>query len=360
MENDSRRMALKFFITACLVAAMYYFVMEKIRQPIEVDGGYREIMGTFARIVAVAKHEWQGRRYIEAGFNELNRMDDMMSDYKADSELSKVNREAFANSVKVTPELFDILQKSVEYSRLSNGAFDITVGPLVDLWHKAGETNSMPDANTIAATKAKVGYEKLILDTKAQTVRFAVEGMRLDLGGIGKGYAVDKAVEAMKRKGAVGGMVDSGGNIGCFGRPAHGGSWLIGIQDPGLADSGQRIADSAGNGLAEGSQPMMVLKLVDCAVATSGDYNRFVMVGGKKVSHIIDTNSGGGAGKLSSDTIIAKTAVDADALSTAVNVLGPEKGLALIESLPDVECILITPGPDYRVIKSTEAEAYLQ
>ncbi len=312
-------MALKFFITACLVAAMYYFVMEKIRQPIEVDGGYREIMGTFARIVAVAKHERQARRYIEAGFSELVRIDKMMSDYKADSELSKVNREAFTRATKVSPELFEILQISVNYSRLSNGAFDITVGPLVDLWHKAGEANVMPDESTLAEARARVGYEKLILDANERTVRFAIAGMRLDLGGIGKGYAVDKAVEIMQRKGAIAGMVDSGGNIRCFGRPASrrglalGGpagkdAWMIGIQDPNLADSDERIADS---------QPLLVLKLnpdkIGMAVATSGDYRRFVMVGGKKVSHIIDTNSGGGAGKLSSDTIIAKTAVDADA-----------------------------------------------
>jgi thiamine biosynthesis lipoprotein len=358
MDNyNSRRIALKFFFTACLMAAMYYFVMERIRQPIEVDGGYREIMGTFARIVAVAKHERQARRYIEAGFNELRRIDVMMSDYKEDSELSKVNREAFAKPVKVSPELFEILQKSVEFSRLSNGAFDITVGPLVDLWHKAGEANAMPDANTLTATRARVGYEKLILDVNERTVRFAVAGMRLDLGGIGKGYAVDKAVEVMQRKGAIAGMVDSGGNIRCFGRPAGKDVWMVGIQDPN-AVSNERDSQ------LDTEQVLMVLKLnpdkIGMAVATSGDYRRFVTVGGKKVSHIIDTNSGGGAGKLSSDTIIAKTAVDADALSTTVNVLGPEKGLALIESLPDVECILITPGPEYRVIKSTEADEYLQ
>jgi thiamine biosynthesis lipoprotein len=247
MDNyNSRRVALKFFFTACLMAAMYYFVMEKIRQPIEVDGGYREIMGTFARIVAVAKHERQARRCIEAGFDELRRIDAMMSDYKKDSELSKVNREAFANPVKVSPELFGILQKSVEFSRLSNGAFDITVGPLVDLWHKAGEANAMPDENAIAEARSRVGYEKLILDANEQTVRFAVDGMRLDLGGIGKGYSVDKAVEAMKRNGAIAGMVDSGGNIRCFGTPAvrrglaSGGptnrdTWLVGLQDPKLA-----------------------------------------------------------------------------------------------------------------------------
>jgi thiamine biosynthesis lipoprotein len=344
MENNNRRMALKFFLTACLISAMYYFVMESIRRPVEIDGGYREIMGTFARVVAVAKNERQARRSIEAGFNEMKRIDSVMSDYKPDSQLSRVNREAFGHAVKVTPELFAVLQKSVQYSRLSNGAFDITVGPLVDLWHKAGETNSMPDENTIAETKSRVGYEKLILDANKMTVRFAVDGMRLDLGGIGKGYAVDKAVEVMRQKGATAGMVDSGGNIRCFGKPIDNDVWLVGIQDPNLVDS----------------EPIIVLKLIDMAVATSGDYRRFVMIDGKKVSHIIDTNTATGADKLASDTIIAKTAVDADALSTVVNVLGPDKGLDLIESLPGTECILITAGPDYRILKSIGADTYLQ
>jgi len=339
------------------MAAMYYFVMEKIRRPVEVDGGYREIMGTFARIVVVAKDAKQARNCIEAGFDEMRRIDSLMSDYKADSELSKVNREAFGGPVKISDELFGLLQKSVEFSQLSNGAFDITVGPLVDLWHKAGETNSMPDEIAIAAAKARVGYEKLILDANAITVRFAVDGMRLDLGGIAKGYAVDKAVEIMKQKGALAGMVDSGGNIRCFGKPTDNDSWLIGVQDPNIEGSVERIADSPdGSGL-------MVLKLnpdkIGTAVATSGDYRRFVTVGGKKVSHIIDTNTATGANKLAGDTIIAKTALEADALSTAVNVLGPEKGLELIESLSGVECILITAGPEYKVIKSNGVDAYI-
>jgi thiamine biosynthesis lipoprotein len=352
MSDNKLRIWFGVVVGICVIAAAYFFG-KLTGGPVQIDGGYREIMGTFARIVAVAKNQSKAKRCIEAGFNEMRRIDSVMSDYKADSELSKVNHEAFGGPVKVSDELFGLLQKSVDFSRLSNGAFDITVGPLVDLWHKAGETNSMPDENAIAATKARVGYEKLILDANAITVRFAVDGMRLDLGGIAKGYSVDKAVEVMKQKGAIAGMVDSGGNIFCFGKPADRDVWLIGVQDPNLADSIERIADSPdGSGL-------VILKLMDYAVATSGDYRRFVTVGGKKVSHIIDTNTASGANKLAGDTIIAPTALEADALSTAVNVLGPEKGLELIESLTGVECILITAGPEYRVIKSSRADAYI-
>jgi thiamine biosynthesis lipoprotein len=344
MDNNSRRMAAKFFFTACLLSAIYYFVAESVMPIVEVDGGSRQSMGTFARIAAVTRNPKRAKRYIEAGFNEFKRIENMMSYFKPDSELSKVNREAFARPVKVSRELFEILQTSVDYSRLSNGAFDITVGPLVDLWHKAGEVNEIPDENAIAAAKSRVGYEKLILDTNTMTVRFAVEGMRIDLGGIAKGYAVDKVVEIMKRKGATGGMVDSGGNIRCFGKPANKGEWVVGVQDPNL----------------ENDNPLMVLRLDNMAVATSGDYRRFVEAGGQKISHIIDANTAGGANKLSGDTIIAPTATGADALSTAVNVLGPEKGLELVERILDVEAILITPAPEYRVIKSSGVDEYIQ
>ena len=354
MENSSRRVAIKIAVTVVLLAGVYFFVSEKIRRPVEIDGGYREVMGTLARIVVVAKHQWQGKRCIEAGFEQLKRIDAMMSDYKNDSELSRVNREAFTNPVKVSPELFEILQKSVAFSRLSNGAFDITVGPLVDLWHKAGEANAVPDENTLAAAKARVGFEKLILDANERTVRFAVKGMRLDLGGIAKGYAVDKAVEAMRREGAIGGMVDAGGDIRCFGKPADKDTWRVGLQNPVAANP------TNSNGAIGTEQVLMVLKLNDMAVATSGDYRRFVTIGGKRYSHIIDTSPATGASKLSSDTILAANAVDADALSTAVNVMGAEKGLALVESLDGVEAILIIAGPEYKVVKSGGADTYLQ
>jgi thiamine biosynthesis lipoprotein len=359
MSENSKRICLGIIVGIFLIAAAY-FLNELATKPVQIDGGYREIMGTFVRIVAVANNARQAKKCIEAGFDEIRRIEAVCSVFKADSELSKVNREAFANPIKVSNELFGILQKSVEFSRLSNGAFDVTVGPVIDLWKKAGEANLMPSAETIGETKSRIGYEKLLLDANTQTVRFAAAGMRLDLGGIAKGYSVDRAVEVMRQKGAIAGMVDSGGNIFCFGKPLDKAVWLVGVQDPNLVDltPDNDIRGQASPQL-ENTEPMMILKLVDCAVATSGDYRRFVIVAGKKVSHIIDTNTATGANKLAGDTIIAKTALEADALSTAVNVLGPDRGLTLIESLPDVECILIT-APDYRTIKSKRVDEYLQ
>jgi len=353
VKKENIRILVAVITVICLAAILFSYIRGKrLVVPvgrIEFDGGVRQVMGTFAHIVAVADDSNTAQKCIEAGFAQLTAIDNSMSDYKSDSELSMVNRDAFKGKVKVSERLFEILQKSVEFSRDSSGAFDITVGPLVDLWHKAGEANCVPAASEIAQVRSRVGYEKLILDGNDRTVQFAVDGMRLDLGGIAKGYAVDKAVYAMQKCGAIGGMVDAGGNIRLFGCPPQGKDyWLIGLQDPAEA----RDLNS--------SKSLLVLKLNNISISTSGDYQRFVTIGGKKFSHIIDTNTGCSSRGLSSVTIIAPDAVDADALSTAVTVMGTEKGLALIETIPQVEAILISFSPEYKIIKTRGAEKFIE
>lgn len=321
----------------------------RTRGLVEVNSGYRVVMGTFSRVVVIARGEKAAQRCLEAAFEVQDRIESLLSDYQDDSELSKVNREAARGPVAVSEMTFEVLQRSVHFSKLSEGAFDVTVGPWVDLWHKAGRTNQPPTEEALAETRRKVGFDKLILDEKDRTVRFAVEGMRIDLGGIGKGYAVDRAVEAMQKQGAVGGMIDLGGNIRCFGRPPQGQThWRIGLQDPNVAPDA-----------LDPSKPLLILALTSESVATSGDYRRFVKVQGQKQSHIIDTATGKGANKLVSDTIIAADATTADALSTVVNVLGREKGLALIERLPSTAAILIPAEQGGSLVYSSGAKAYI-
>ena len=316
---------------------------------VEFDSGHRVVMGTFSRVAVIAGSERAARKCVEAAFEVQRRIEELMSYQREDSELSRINREAADKPVPVNPLTFEVLQKSVHFSKLSDGAFDVTVGPLMDLWKAAGETNEPPTEEALAEARGKVGYEKLILDEKTMTVRFAVKGMRVDLGGIGKGYAVDKSVEAMKKQGAMGGMVDLGGNIRCFGQPPRGQEyWRVGLQDPNVAPDEM-----------DDSKILLILALTEQSVATSGDYRRFVEIEGAKQSHIIDTGTGRGAGKLASDTIIAADATTADALSTAVNVLGPEAGLTLIERLPATEAILIPADKDAGMIFSSGAKAYV-
>ncbi len=342
----------RFFVIGVVLLLVAGLLYTRLSHPVPVvqDSGYRVLMGTFSRVVVIAGSARTAQVCIEAAFDVQERIESLMSYHLEDSELNKVNRYAAGQPVPVNPLTFEVLQQAGHFSKLSDGAFDVTVGPLVDLWHAAGEANLPPTEEALAEARRKVGYDKLILDEKQMTVRFAVEGMRIDLGGIAKGYAVDRAVEAMKKHGARGGMVDLGGNIRCFGQAPRGQThWRIGLQDPNVAP------DDLG-----GVKPLLVLALQDESVATSGDYRRFTKVQGEKQSHILDTHTGRGASKLTSVTILAPDAITADALSTAVSILGREKGLALIESLPNIEAILIPAGPAADLIFSPGAAAHVQ
>ncbi|MBN1507710.1 MAG: FAD:protein FMN transferase [Sedimentisphaerales bacterium] len=347
MRNNIRPV---FLAGATVVALCFVYARTTKPGSIQIDSGHRVVMGTFSRVVVIANSERTAKRCIEAAFEMQQRIEELMSYHRDDSELSRINRDAADRPVPTNPLMFEVLEKSVAFSKLSDGAFDVTVGPLVDLWKAAGEANAPPTEEALAGARAKVGYGKLVLDEKNMTVRFAVQGMRIDLGGIGKGYAVDKSVEAMKQRGAIGGMVDLGGNIRCFGRPPRGQeTWRVGLQDPNVAPED-----------VDNSRILLVLSITDQSVATSGDYRRFMNVQGQKQSHVIDATSGKGANRLVSDTVIASDATTADALSTAVNVLGPQEGLALIERLPNVEAILIPADKDAHPIFSSGAGAYVE
>ncbi|MHC4462291.1 MAG: FAD:protein FMN transferase [Planctomycetota bacterium] len=346
MNKKNVQIAIGIIAGVCLIAALYFWPEGRI----EADSGHRLVMGTFARVVAVVADSSTAKKCIDAALVEIQKVDELMSDYKSDSEISEANRDAAERAVKVSKSTYEVLQRSVEFSKLTDGAFDVTVGPLVDLWRLAADANSVPTDTELRQARSKVGYEKLILDANEMSIRFAVGGMRIDLGGIAKGYAIDKAIEAMQNCGAAGGMVDIGGDIRCFGvRAGKKDSWLVGLQDPGKA-----VEAISGRAL------LLKLKLVSRAVATSGDYQQFILIEGKRHSHIIDRRTATGARGLSSVTIIADSATDADALATAVSVMGTEKGLALIEKTPEAEAILISSRPSYKLIKTSGAEKYIE
>ncbi|MFB0525823.1 MAG: FAD:protein FMN transferase [Phycisphaerae bacterium] len=348
---NTKKKRILFIIAGAFLIIVLYF-LGRTKGLVEVDSGHRLVMGTFARVVAIAADQSTANRCIETALAEIQEVDELMSDYKSDSEISEVNRDAFRRAVKISESTYEVLQRSVEFSKLTDGAFDITIGPLVDLLRGAEKKDVTPSEDEIARAKSKVGFEKLILDQKNRTARFAIDGMRLDLGGIAKGYAVDKAIQAMQKAGAVGAMVDIGGDIRCFGKPAGGKShWLIGLQDPKAAQDSKFPAPGQ-----SGRDYLLTLKLVNGAVATSGDYQQFVLIEGKRYSHIINRRTGKSAQGLSSVTIVADNATDADALATAVSVMGAEKGLVLIEKLPETEAILITSQPKYELIKTSGAE----
>lgn len=352
MEKKDR-IFIEIIIALILGTVAVYLFFEAKEEPtigrVNVDSGKRVVMGTLAHVIAVAADSNTAERCIEAAFAKIEEIEDLMSDHKSDSEIGELNRDGFNRAIVVSEPTYEVLQKGVEFSRISDGAFDITIGPLVDFWHSAAEANSVPSEAELAEVRSKVGYDKLIFGANEMSIRFAADGMRVDLGGIAKGYALDKAVEAMQKKGAAGGMVDIGGDIRCFGLPPGGqDKWRIGLQDTRVGKE-----DLTGGIL-------MVLELGDTAVATSGDYRRYVVIDGKKYSHIIDAKTGYSGDGLASVTIITETAVEADALATAVNVMGAERGLALIEERPGTEAIVITSAPEYELKKTSGALQYIE
>ncbi len=334
-------------IVAVLVAVGAGLIVRNCRrEPVSADSGFRVVMGTFAHIIAVADDGRTARAAIERAMARITAVDEMMSNYKPDSQLSEVNRDAYRGPVRVDDELFKVISTSLEYSRETGGAFDVTIGPVTALWRKAAGEERRPTERELAEAKARVGYDKLQVDPQNRTIRFSVDGMLLDLGGIAKGYAIDMAVEAMRSAGARGGMVDIGGDLRCFGTPPKNKPhWTIGLQDPTDEEAGQSV--------------LLKLKLSDSAIATSGDYRRFVVIDGQRQSHIMDPRAGNSARGLSSVTVITPYAIDADALATSVTVMGAKKGMEFIEMIDTAEAILIDDKQNIDMEMTTGAAAYI-
>jgi thiamine biosynthesis lipoprotein len=281
------------------------------------------IMGTRIVVELWATDTAQGNAAIEAVLAEMRRVDEAMSTYKPTSELSIVNARAAQEPIKISSELFDLLDTSLEYSRITDGAFDITyasVGYLYDF-----RKHVRPDEKQIAAALPGIDYRHLELDPKNSTVHFARPGMRVDLGGIGKGHAVDRGIAVLQARGIEHGLVTAGGDsriIGDrFGKP-----WVVGIRHPDRKD-----------------EVIARIPLEDAALSTSGDYERYFDENGVRYHHIIDPKTGRSASKVRSATIIGPTATRTDGLSKTAFVLGPEKAIEIYNRLDDIDAVLVTP-----------------
>jgi thiamine biosynthesis lipoprotein len=278
-------------------------------------------MGTVVTVKAYMPDSGDALPAIDAAFKEMARIDSI-SGYEKGSETDRINSNP-NRFVPVSADVAGMVRKTIHYSEISNGAFDITVGPLMILWHRfEGESLAVPSQSSIASALSLVDFRKISVDSTS--VKLAIPGGSIDLGAIAKGYAVDRGTAVLESLGAAGGLVDAGGDIGTFGKRPDGRSWRIGLKDPRTPDS---IA--------------MVFEVADISVVTSGDYERYFMKDGVRYHHIVDPSTGFPARGCCSVTIIADKATDADALATTVFVLGPEKGMALVESLPNTECLII-------------------
>lgn len=279
------------------------------------------IMGTRVHAELWHDDERAARALLDQVLSEMRRIEAEYSPYIEDSELSKLNREAVNGWVQTTPEMIDLLTKSAQISRMTGGAFDITyasVGRYYD--YREGQR---PDDEAIAESLEAIDYQFVELDVQGQRVRFSHPLVYIDLGGIAKGYAVDRCIELLQAAGITQASVAAGGDSRILG-DRNGEPWTVGIQDPREEDA-----------------MAVLLPLVDTAVSTSGDYERFFEEGGIRYHHILDPRTGDSARDSWSVTILGPEATLTDGLSTSVFVLGPEAGLALIDRLPGIDAIII-------------------
>src|SRR5262249_25543131 len=282
-------------------------------------------MGTMFKIILYAPDEPTANRVVKAAFQRIATLDAIMSDYRSTSELMQLCRKAGGDPVLVSEPLFYVLARAQEVSRLSDGAFDVTVGPVVRLWRRARKTQQLPDPQKLAQARALVGYQNIRLDEPAHTVQLLKPGMQLDLGGIAKGYAADEALRVLEQHGIPRALVAAGGDIAVSGPPPDAEGWNVGIAP--LEDPNRK--------------PSRYLLLHDAAVSTAGDAAQYVEIDGKRYSHIVDPRTGIGLVGRQSVTVVARHGIMADSLTKVVSVLGPERGLAITEGLEGVSALAV-------------------
>ncbi|MGB7160259.1 MAG: FAD:protein FMN transferase [Tepidisphaeraceae bacterium] len=270
-------------------------------------------MGVQARLVVYAPSEQIAADGCRAAYARVAALEDIASDYRPDSELMRLCAKAGQGSFPVSAELFELLSFSQELSRRSDGAFDVTVGPYVALWRAARKSKQLPTPEALADARGRVGWERMKLDAKDRTVTLDTPGMRLDLGGIAKGYAGDEAIRVLRAHGVRSALFEAGGDIVVSDPPPGKKGWAIEIagDEPGAKRT---------------------IELANRSISTSGDTEQFVEIDGKRYSHIVDPRTGLGLTDRYAATIVARDGITADSLSTAACVLGKEKGEKLVKS----------------------------
>jgi thiamine biosynthesis lipoprotein len=305
---------------------LFFLVQGSLAAEPPVEEQVRYVMGTTATVQVWAPDSEIATSAGEAAFAAFARVDSLMSTWRDDSALSSLNRSKPGQWTDVGGEVCRVLREAKAVAAASEGAFDPTVLPLVRVWGFRGGQAALPDSAALAAALGAVDHRLLELDQPMGRARLLELGMAVDLGGIAKGYALDCAAAAMRQNGATGGVVDLGGNILAFGQgPGH----QVGIVDPTRED-----------------RLLATIPLVDASAATSGQYERFLTIEGRRYGHILDPRTGRPVPPGVSVTVVSNKAILADALATAVVVLGMERGLALLEGMPGVEGVVVSVDGD--------------
>jgi len=283
------------------------------------------LMGNRFELSVVSDNSEWANTCIDAGIAEIQRIEKLLTTFSEDSQTAQVNCNAGVEPVKVDREVFDLIARSIRISRLTQGAFDITYGSIdKSLWNFDVNMKALPDAETARKAVRLIDYRNVILDTVTCSVFLRESGMRIGFGGIGKGYAAERAKQVMKAMGAESGIVNASGDLSAWGLQPNGQKWTIGIANPNLQ-----------------GQAFSYMSVTDMAIATSGSYEKFVMIDGKKYSHTIDPRTGLPVSGIKSVTIITTNAEIADAMATPVMIMGIHAGLYMINQMKDIEAVII-------------------
>jgi len=294
-------------------------------------------MGSRFEITIVAKDADLGNQYIDIATAEISRIERLISSWDPNSQTSEINRQAGKKAVKVDSELFQLIERSIGISKLTDGAFDISYASIDKVWNFDGSMKKLPSEEQIAASVAKVGYQNILLDKQKNTVFLKQEGMKIGFGAIGKGYAADKAKALLISKGVSSGIINASGDMNTWGEQPNGTSWKVAITNP-----------------MDKNKVFALLPIKNGAVVTSGNYEKRVSLNGKQYSHIIDPRTGYPSEGIVSVTVFAPKAELADALATSVFVMGKTAGMDRINQLPEIECIIVENNGN--IIKSKNIE----
>ncbi len=281
-------------------------------------------MGSRFDITVVAKDSIEAEKYIDLAVEEIARIERLISSWDENSQTAAINRNSGIKPIKVDAELFNLIERAIGISKLTDGAFDITYASMDKIWKFDGSMTKMPTDADIKESVSKVGYINILLDKTSSTVFLRLKGMKIGFGAIGKGYAADMAKAMLEKKGVVAGIINASGDMNTWGKQVNGSDWKVAITNP-----------------IDKTKAYALLPIKEGAVVTSGNYEKYVTFNGKRYSHIIDPRTGVPSRGLASVTVFAPKAELADALATSVFVMGKEVGLNRINQLPKIECVII-------------------
>lgn len=299
------------------------------------------LLGSPFEITVIAKDSIEGEKYCNLAIDETKRIENLISDWIPTTEISKVNQNAGKNPVNVSLEVFELVHRAIQISKLTDGAFDLSYASMDKIWKFDGSMKKMPSEAEIKASVSKVGFQNIILDKEKQTIFLKNEGMKLGLGGIGQGYIADKIKTLLQNEGCPSGIINVSGDINTWGYQLDGKPWTVAIVNP-----------------MNKEKIFATFPLMDSAVETSGSYEKFVVFNGKRYTHIINPRTGYPAYGLVSVSVFAKQTELADALATSIFVMGKDVGLDFINQIPGVECILVDDKGEVHTSKNIDIKKY--